>query len=581
MLRVVSTSLAIRTCAFGLLVVGAGRAPAGEEATVPSVRSLGANVVDAVLFKNGLALLRREVELPGAGVYLLEDLPVASHGTFWAIPKNSATKIESLVSQMVRRVEDSEATNLWDLARANLGRDVQLQIGNDEWASGVLEEWHERQPRFPMPLSEAMRSSAYAEYWSPPRDARVSLGWAPPAGQEPGFALFRTAQGVQAVPAGTIRGIRSTSGTLSTVLRRQMPGVGVRIEATGPGGIVEFLGLSFGLTWAPSYLVDVSHPEHARVTLRADVLNDLATLSNVRVQFVTGFPHFAYAHVPSPHALIGTTPDFLQMLVAATSSRADASSAPVQQQQARPVRIDAIGDVGIDFPDLEKIEGTNQDGLFLYPQQSVSLRRGERGAYPVFSVPSSSRHVFLLSLEDSMDREGRWRWSGASGRTDGVDPSTALPVWHALELTNSATAPWTTAPATVMQDGRITGQDTLYYTPPGGTSRLNLSRAMDVMAKNTERELDRIRNTWVAGATWDIVTIEGEIQVANHRSEAITLRITKRLSGAVTDHEPPATIETTTQNLHSVNTRQVLEWEVRIQPRETSVLRYAYKVYIR
>ncbi|MGD0090436.1 MAG: hypothetical protein ABSE73_11000, partial [Planctomycetota bacterium] len=56
---------------------GLGLVAAAEEATVKS------NIVSVGLFKNGLAVVRREVQLPGPGTFVVGDAPEPVHGTWW------------------------------------------------------------------------------------------------------------------------------------------------------------------------------------------------------------------------------------------------------------------------------------------------------------------------------------------------------------------------------------------------------------------------------------------------------------------------------------------------------------------
>ena len=43
-------------------------------------------------------------------------------------------------------------------------------------------------------------------------------------------------------------------------------------------------------------------------------------------------------------------------------------------------------------------------------------------------------------------------------------------------------------------DGQFTGQDICYYTAPGAETTIRINRAMNVLAEETELELERQRN---------------------------------------------------------------------------------------
>ena len=65
-----------------------------EEATLKS------RIVFVGLFKNGLAVIKREAAVPGPGSYRFDEVPTPVHGTFWI---ESTAPIETAVK--MREVE--------------------------------------------------------------------------------------------------------------------------------------------------------------------------------------------------------------------------------------------------------------------------------------------------------------------------------------------------------------------------------------------------------------------------------------------------------------------------------------------
>ena len=60
--------------------------------------------------------------------------------------------------------------------------------------------------------------------------------------------------------------------------------------------------LTRGLSWAPSYRVDITDPKTLSVELYAVVKNELADLDGTEVMLISGFPSVQFAHVTSPLA---------------------------------------------------------------------------------------------------------------------------------------------------------------------------------------------------------------------------------------------------------------------------------------
>ena len=83
------------SCHVALMTMAGLRASAlrAEETTA-------SRIVSVSLFKNGLALVKREVTAPGPGVYRLDYVPEAVHGTYWV---ESTVNVESAVQ--MREVE--------------------------------------------------------------------------------------------------------------------------------------------------------------------------------------------------------------------------------------------------------------------------------------------------------------------------------------------------------------------------------------------------------------------------------------------------------------------------------------------
>src|SRR5205807_3756335 len=89
---------------LGVWLVGASPARAGG---VPAEeKAAESRVVSVGLFKNGLAVVRREVTLPGPGTYRLGAMPDAVHGTFWV---ESDAKVEARVREREIDVPAPEA----------------------------------------------------------------------------------------------------------------------------------------------------------------------------------------------------------------------------------------------------------------------------------------------------------------------------------------------------------------------------------------------------------------------------------------------------------------------------------------
>jgi hypothetical protein len=155
-------------------------------------------------------------------------------------------------------------------------------------------------------------------------------------------------------------------------------------------------------------------------------------------------------------------------------------------------------------------------------------------------------------------------------------------VWHCIRLDNVMKMPWTTAPAEIIKDGAILGQDTLNYTPVKEKATVKITRAVNVKAEQVELEKDRKRDSaqWY-GYHYDLITVEGKLSVTNYQEKPIALEITKMLSGEVKTMQPEAKLEKLAKSLRAVNPNIKLTWSAELEPAEKKDFTYNYEVYVR
>src|SRR5579862_7914424 len=92
--------------------------------------TLHSRVVSAAIFKPGIAMLVREVEVPsGSGLYALDDLPDAIDGTFWYSSPDDAQISD--VDTTIRLQEDSktyDAKTIAEMIYANVGKHLSIKV---------------------------------------------------------------------------------------------------------------------------------------------------------------------------------------------------------------------------------------------------------------------------------------------------------------------------------------------------------------------------------------------------------------------------------------------------------------------
>ena len=222
--------------------------------------------------------------------------------------------------------------------------------------------------------------------------------------------------------------------------------------------------------------------------------------------------------------------------------------------------------------------GKVSEDLFFYPLEKVQLAKGQVGYFPLFTETIPYKHIYQWNIPDYVNQEDRYRRS----RRDEQEREPEEEVWHSVRLENVSRLPWTTAPAQILKEDLILGQDTLKYTPVQGETTVRITRAVGVKAEQVEFEIERKRDALrMYGDHFDLITVQGKLSVTNFLPKPITLEITKTLSGEVKSSQPEAKIEKLARGLRRVNTTAKLTWTIELKTDEHKEIGYTYDVYVR
>ena len=551
----------VATCVVALVLTAVGtRAEAAAGANVSIER--------VALFKNGLGHFTSSATLPtGATTIKLGQLPVPSHGTFWVgYPKEM--KVRALFTSMEDVEEVVPARNVAELLKVNLGRRVTVRTNSPEMPAivGTIVEVlpEDRPTRPPSPYFMDTRGSA--------------SGRSRQSNPTPSLVVIKTSDRTVALNADLITqaDFEVYNVKTSVPVKLERPSVRMKLDQPSRGEQIAISYLARGITWSPSYLIDISDPETAELSGKAVVINEVADLKEVQLELVTGFPNIRFGEVNSPVAMSQNLKSFLKAL---TSRRSESFvlqitpaqyMAPNQRDHRQPGAVPVPG-----YSTARK--GAVSEDLFLYPVDAFSLRRGETACIPLFTAEVPYKHIYTWDIPDMLDKDEHYR-----ARRDTEEQRSAQEVWHSCRLANTMDMPWTTATAEFVKDGQITGQDICYYTAPGTETTIRINRALNVLAEEVELELERERNAATfQGSTYDRVKVKGELKLQNRLDKSANVEVTKRLSGEVLQTVPHATDTPTAKGLKRVNPRHLLVWEIELEPGKEQTLSYTYEVYVR
>ncbi len=523
------------------------------------------------LFKNGLGFFISEATCPAEKeTFSVIPSAAACHGSFW-VSYPPKVKLESLIAKETDADISVKAVTISEALQANVGKRVKLWLSdkNDTEIEGVIKYFAEnREPFKPDPYAPGTGQTIIDDRrwnFTPSR-----------------LMIIETDAGETAINPESVRRVDFLNSKTEKTFTSKSKSMQLDVKMSGPakGQKLVISYLAKGITWAPSYTVDITDPEKAQISAKAEIINEACDINNVTIQLVTGFPHLQFADVVSPLAKKENLAQFLQALARGASEQgALGSMSNVMTQQAIGYRRGAREDFAMPAYGAAQAGLTAED-LFFYPIEKVNLAKGCVGYFPLFTESVPYKHIYQWKIPDYVNEEDSYRYD--QRQDQGQEREKVEEVWHCLRLENASKVPWTTAPAETVKESFILSQDTLNYTPVKGEATLRITQAVSVKAEQIEIETDRKRDAaQLYGYHYDLVTVEGRLSVTNFQQKAIDLEITKILSGEVKSSQPQAKIEKLARGLKRMNGVMNLTWTIKLGAGEHKQLDYTYEVYVR
>src|ERR1700739_613622 len=529
---------------------------AGEIADAPSPLP---KTVDVAAFKNGLAFVLRQGEIPlSAGTGRIAPIPNATLGTLWLSPSTPDARIDEVIAYRYSVGGERTIASIGEILQANAGKTVTINYQMKEYTGEVVGLRASAQDSAPLPLGIISSN-----------DPRPRVD----------YLLLRVDKRLVAFPLG---GISLASLPDDAILRERMeqPGQALRLKVKG-GSAREKLTMGYlehGLGWTPSYLISLVDDTNAQINMQAVVTNDAEDIQNAELFFVVGVPNFAYADTLSPMSLQQSLMDFMK------DTERD-KKAPGMFSNAIHGQVVSFDEVAPSAPmslttSVDELSSAPEEDLFLYKRSDVSLAKGERASYNVFSGNIAYEHLYSWEVEDQPRVDGFGNVIAANQNTQ--DANRADSVWHAIRLKNTTKFPWTSAPALVISGDKPVSQDTLPYTPKGASSTLKITVATDIRANKEEREVARQQEvTHRRGYNDDLVTVEGRLKVKNYKTKGVRLSIGKTLRGKLEFQSDEGKAGQLGEGIAGDYPKSRLGWEMILKPGEERVVTYRYKIWVR
>lgn len=512
---------------------------AQETIVTRSIKSVG-------LFKNGVLAVQEEIQIPGSGEFILENVPEAVHGTFFL---ESDAVVETTVS--TRNVKKPLNQNVGlDIQKDFVGKKVRV-YSNETGASpveGVITAISESTDKGKI-INNQMPNSGLV------LDTDTGRTY-----------LFR--------PSVTRIDV---DGKMDSVQRKCRVML-FHVKSEKPT-VIRLFYLTHGLFWIPSYRIDISDPERLSVEQSAAVVNEWHELKNTDISLISGFPRIEYQHVRAPFSSSSSMNTFFQQL--ANRNHTPNSSILTQQMvmtNAIPSNLPvpyAIGNTSVTYGEGPDVYFHNIGKRDLAYGDTLFLSNGKATA--------DYERVVEWSVPDSRDRFGR--------STQENGDSEKQEAWDKLRFRNPLPFPMTTAPATVVSKGSFFGQNTSYWAAPGEVTKVPVTKSMNVRVYGLEYEKDMESSpkkfdssnnrVYKYGSWYRKTTVNVELEISNNRAEKIKMLVDRCFSGEIVQTPDGATVFPLNEELNGPNRRQKIQWEFPLGAGETKKVTFSYTILIR
>lgn len=515
-------------------------------------QSVKSNVESVGLFKNGLALVSRTIELPGPGSFRIDDMPTPVHGTFFI---ESSTKIAARSTMQLVDVP----MNLSDdpLQDQLAGKKVALTIKDKpEVITGVV----------------ADLAATKKRDWDRDYEQRryIYYGQPAPVGNEARFLIIDAPERML-IDQSTILSIKIEDGA-TTIKKRKPVLILTTTDANAPKQVVRISYLANGLAWAPSYRVDLLDDKQLAIEQTAVVKNELLDLKDVDVYLISGYPHISFSQVISPLSLEQKWATFFQQL-SIRPGRAQ-GGAMVQQQVVSNAA--ARFDGGEQSPVVPADESID---IHYQPIGRQSLAEGDALSLSIAAGKAEYERIVEWTVPDNRDANGRYFDQYQHEQFPEKFEDAA---WDAVKFKNPLTFAMTTAPAMFMRDGKFLGQTTSTWVNAAESTTLRITKALSIRTSSREVEDPQKEReiVWVAGNDFRKVSVKGTLSVENFRKVDAKIIIKRQFSGELVkaDENPKVTLRE--EGVWSVNQRNEMEWTITLKPGEKKTLEYSYTVLV-
>lgn len=496
-------------------------------------------VKEVTVFKDGHAYVLHEGQMAtdSRGNVLLDTLPNPVMGTFWAYSAQSGAALTSVMSSRQDLDVEKTSASLEDLVKGNVGKSVLIKEvnKNESYQATILRILEQA-------AAEEAPSSAAARY------GNAYYASQPVVPQNP-IVLLKAAEGIRALPVSQIQTVTFLDEVNDTVSRKQKKET-LTLQLDWKGREPESkaaVGMAYvqrGIRWIPSYRVDIDGKGKAVLKLQACIINELADLNDVKTHLVIGVPTFAFKEVVDPISFQEAVASLSGHFRSDNRTAYSFSNAIMSQQAMYPYESrsepSASGETLNLGPELEGTE--KSEDLFVFTVDHITLKKGQRLVMPLAEFTLPYEDVYKVDISFAPPLEMRQNFNNDQQLMLAKLFHSPKAV-HKIRLKNESEYPLTTAPTTILKEGRVLAQGMMTYTAIGNKGDLELTTAVNIGVKSSNEQTNQTPNAvnW-NGHSFSKIDMRGTIELTNFGDKPVRLEVRRSVLGSMDEGSHDAVV---------------------------------------
>ena len=316
-----------------------------------------------------------------------------------------------------------------------------------------------------------------------------------------------------------------------------------------------------GITWLPNYHLQVLGDNKAKLSLKANILNEVEGLEDVTVDFVMGIPSFST--VKEPLFSNQSLENFMRDIEHPPRIRTSYHNYNNIEKERGGRNIGQVDRTAEEHAGIDgDLSGEDQ---FAYTRSNLNVPKSSRMLIHLLDTEITYEDIYSVQLKNEPSR----------GRHKNI-------VWHSIKFKNNSGLPLPTGTIAFVkeEDGIVSpiSQNKLDFVPAGLFGGVRMTQVPDIAVFETEQS---IKAEEKAAPKAKLLTLEATLNICNFKRKAVTLEIKQNITGELLSSNHPWTTKVLGfQQKIPQNQSHEVHWSIPLQAGEQKQLIYSFKIFI-